>query len=171
MIFEGNNIITLLSLPEWDERILKMLEEFNEERPTLNDMNKSTHFTEPKGYFISLNFDSDCMTDKQKENAKQGNIYLNQITLKEKTPLKLPFGIKMGDSYFDIEAKIGAEAEFINEYVPTQLQWTLKDTDKSYQFFCIFKDTDFKSLIKIFMRPLDNESKYMARIPFVRPKK
>jgi len=170
MIFEGNNIITLLSLPEWDERILKMLEEFNEERPTLNDM-EPTHFIEPKGYFISLNFDTDCMTDKQKENAKQGNIYLNQIILEEKTPLKLPFGIKMGDSYFDIETKIGVEAAFINENFPAQLQWTLKDADKTYQFFCIFEDEDFKSLTEIFIRPFDNKIEYTARIPFVRPKR
>lgn len=171
MIFEGNNIITLLSLPEWDERILTMLEEFNEERPTLNNIDKSTHFTEPTDYFISLNFDEQSLTDKQKENAKQGNIYLNQITLKEKTPLKLPFGIKMGDSYFDIEKKIGLEANFINEYLPTQVQWILRDEDKDYEFFCIFNNENFESLVKIFMRPLDKEANYMARIPFKKPKK
>jgi len=171
MIFEGNNIIMLLSLPEWDDRVLKMLEEFNEERPTLNDMDKSTHFTDPEGYFVSLNFDSNCMTNKQKENAKQGNIYLNQITLKSKTPLKLPFGIEMGDSYFDIESKIGVEAEFINEYMQTQIHWILTDVDKSYQFFCIFNNENFESLIQIFIRPVNNDTNYSARKPFIRPKK
>ncbi|MDD3597417.1 hypothetical protein [Sulfuricurvum sp.] len=33
MLLDGNNMIELLSLPEWDERILDMLEEFGEERP------------------------------------------------------------------------------------------------------------------------------------------
>ena len=122
MLIDGNNMIELLSLPEWDDRVLDMLEEFGEERPKVIDGN-TTIFITRKDYGFEMMFDEVVSTKKQIEMEGQGNLYLNQIVLKRETKIKLPFGIETSDNYEVICTKIGRKANGKNKFVKNQFHW------------------------------------------------
>ncbi|MBU3013275.1 hypothetical protein KO488_00805 [Poseidonibacter lekithochrous] len=144
MLLDGNNMIEMLSLPEWDDRVLDMLEEFGEERPKVIDGN-TTIFITRKDYGFEMMFDEVASTEKQKENIGQGNLYFNQIILKNDTKIKLPFGIETSDNYEAICKKIGKKADSKNKYVKNRFRWILNDKEKEYFINIVF--TDEKLLI------------------------
>ncbi|XOB63271.1 hypothetical protein ACMC56_05540 [Campylobacterota bacterium DY0563] len=159
MLLDGNNMIELLSLPEWDEKIIDMLEEFGEERPVY-DPNDTTIFIKPAGYDIEMMFDDWIITDKQKEMAGQGNLYFNQIILKNTTKIKFPFGIEAVDNYKTISKKIGKKADYTNKYDDTRLTWLLDDGEKKYFLGCNFDDQSFNTLKRISLTLYDKEIDY-----------
>ena len=65
MLLDGNNMIELLSLPEWDERIVAMLEEFGEERPVYNP-HDTTIFITRKDYGFEIMFDDWTITKNKR---------------------------------------------------------------------------------------------------------
>lgn len=159
MLLDGNNMIELLSLPEWDERILDMLEEFGEERPVY-DPNDTTIFIKPAGYDIEMMFDDWTTTEKQKKMAGQGNLFLSQISLKNTTKIKLPFGIEAGDNYETISKKIGKKADYTNKYDSVSRHWLLDDGEKQYFLNCVFSDENLIKWNKIWFDLYDKEIDY-----------
>jgi hypothetical protein len=90
MLIDGNKMIEIIGLPEWDERILDILEEFGEERPVLDDdKDIFTIWMKPEGYGIVLMFDDMEINNKQRE-ASTGDVYLNQVSFDEDTTMQLP---------------------------------------------------------------------------------
>lgn len=164
MLIDGNNMIELLSLPEWDDRILDMLEEFGEERPVY-DPNDTTIFIKPAGYDIEMMFDESCHTLRQKEDVGQGNLYFNQITLNYTTKIKLPFGIKAGDNYETISQKIGKKADYKNRYITHYYHWVLDDGKKTYSLNCDFTDESLTSWNQIWFQLHDKDRNYRGLIP------
>ncbi len=164
MLIDGNNMIELLSLPEWDDRILDMLEEFGEKRPVY-DPNDTTIFIKPAGYDIEMMFDARNRTEKQKEMAGQGNLYFNQIILKNITTIKLPFSIEMGDNYETISKKIGKKADYTNKYDSVSRHWLLDDGEKQYFLNCDFTDENLITWNSIWFTLFDKEMNYRGLIP------
>jgi len=163
MLLDGNNMIELLSLPEWDDRILDMLEEFGEERPVYDP--ESTSFITPQGYGFEMMFTTRLHTEKQKEMAGQGNLFLSQIVLHDDTTIKLPFGIAMGDDYESISQKIGKKVDYKNKYDDTRLTWLLDDGEKKYFLGCNFEDNSFHELKRLSLTLFDKEMNYRGLIP------
>ncbi|WP_428746076.1 hypothetical protein [Sulfurimonas sp.] len=165
MKLDGNNMIELLSLPEWDERVVAMLEEFGEERPVYNPEDR-TVFIKPEGYFLELMFEDDAMTSKQKEHAGEGNLYLNQIILSNKTTIKLPFNLEIGDDYDTVVKKVGVKADYKNKYGDETLHWLLDDGEKKYFLNIDFEDNLYKKLKQLSIIPYSDSINYRGHIAF-----
>ncbi len=162
MLIDGNKMIEILGLPEWDDRVLAVLEEFGEERPILDDdKDVFTVWMQPNGYGIELMFDDTCNNNKQR-NDSEGNIYLNQISFDEDSTIQLPFGIEIGDSKEIIEKKIGQKAYAINEY--NDLHWLLDDGEKKYFINCSFEDDRQEKLDSLMLDLFDEELGYSGLI-------
>ncbi|WP_320033433.1 hypothetical protein [Halarcobacter sp.] len=164
MKLDGNNMIELLSLPEWDEKIIDMLEEFGEERPVYNP-EQSYVFVTLKDYGLEMMFETDCLTPKQKEHAGEGNLWLNQIVFNDETTIKLPFNLEIGDNYETISKKIGKKADYTNKYDDTRLTWLLDDGEKKYFLGCNFDDQSFNTLKRISLTLYDKEINYRGLVP------
>lgn len=159
MLIDGNKMIEILGLPEWDERVLDILEEFEEERPELeNDDDIYPLFKNIKEYGINLMF-NDVGDNIKQRNDSEGNIYLNTINLKSITAMKLPFGIEMGDDKETIEKKIGEKAYAQNNFSDNRFHWLLDDGEKKYFLNCSFKILN-KDLKKISFILFDEEEEY-----------
>jgi hypothetical protein len=159
MLIDGNKMIEVLGLPEWDDRVLDILEEFGEERPVLDDdKDIFTIWMKPEGYGIELMFDDIEINNKQRE-ASTGDVYLNQVVFNENTTMKLPFGIEMGDDKETIEKKIGEKAYAQNNFSDNRFHWLLDDGKKKYFLNCSFKILN-KDLKKISFILFDEEEEY-----------
>jgi hypothetical protein len=146
MLIDGNKMIEILGLPEWDERVLDILEEFEEERPELeNDDDIYPLFKNIKEYGINLMF-NDVGDNIKQRNDSEGNIYLNTINLKSTTTIKLPFGIEMGDDKDTIEKKIGEKVYAKNDFLDNRLHWLLDDGEKKYFLTCNFNNQKLENL-------------------------
>ena len=93
MEINNNTFITILGLPEWDDRVLEMLDFFDEKRPKI-EAGEIDYFMTSDKYGIEVLFDDDCTTPAQIALEANGNLYVNQIAFTEETTLNLPFGIK-----------------------------------------------------------------------------
>ncbi|WP_428746075.1 hypothetical protein [Sulfurimonas sp.] len=165
MLIDGNNMIELLSLPEWDERVVAMLEEFGEERPVYNP-EQSYVFITLKDYGLEMMFETDALTPKQKENEGQGNLYLNQISLSNKTTIKLPFDLEIGDDYDTVVKKLGKDANYENSDTKELLYWLLDDGEKKYFINVNFEDASYEKLKNIFLDPYSEDIEYFGCIAF-----
>ena len=164
MLIDGNNMIELLSLPEWDDRVLDMLEEFGEERPKVIDGN-TTIFITRKDYGFEMMFDEVVSTKKQIEMEGQGNLYLNQIVLKRETKIKLPFDINVNDNYKTIAKKIGKKANYKNKHRDEKLHWLLDDGEKKYFIGIDFENNSYEKIYKISMTLYKDTINYRGLIP------
>jgi hypothetical protein len=159
MLIDGNKMIEALGLPEWDDRVLDILEEFGEERPVLDD-DKDIFiiWMKPEGYGIVLMFD-DMERNNQQREASTGDVYLGQVVFNENTTMKLPFGIEMGDDKDTIEKKIGEKAYAQNNFSDNRFHWLLDDGEKKYFFNCDFT-LEKNSLEEISLILFDEEKEY-----------
>jgi hypothetical protein len=163
MLIDGNKMIEILGLPEWDDRVLDILEEFGEERPVLDDdKDIFTIWMKPERYGIELMFDENCKLNQYKDIGFTGSAYLNQISFDEDTTMQLPFGIKIGDSKEIIEKKIGQTAYALNEY--NDLHWLLDDGEKKYFINCSFEDDTQEKLDSLMLDLFNEEIKYELTI-------
>ena len=163
MLIDGNKMIEVLGLPEWDDKIIDIIEEFGEERPTL-DEDTFTVWMRPDGYDVELAFDDTCNNVQQREREGERNIYLNQISVEEDTTLKLPFEIEMGDNYDTITSKIGIKAYAKNKLMDYRFHWLLEDNTKKYFLNCEFTDNTAKSLEKLDLGLFDPKMNYSGMI-------
>jgi hypothetical protein len=167
MLIDGNSMIEMLGLPEWDDRIIAMLEEFGEDRPVYDPEN-TTLFIDPEGYSISMMFDTVVSTKKQKEMEGEKNLYFNQIILNNETTILLPFDIKMQDSYEAIRKKLEgkAEAEYKNKNEERDaFYWLLNDGDKKYFINIFFTNSKLSEIETLSITLYKEHLNYRGLIP------
>jgi len=143
-----NTFIDILGLPDWDDRVLEILEVLELDRPEVKEGEVYAYLSSSK-YDIALMFDYDSITLEQKAMEDAGNLYLNQITFNENTTLILPYNIHMGDNYNTIVNKIGRKTDLPEEYINDSCGW---EFDMPYWLSCTFEDKAMKSLKKLFIR-------------------
>ena len=161
MLIDGNKMIEILGLPEWDDRVLDVLEAFGEERPVLDDEKDIfTVWMQPDGYGIELMFDGNCKLEQHQDVGSTGSAYLNQISFDEDTTMPLPFGIEMGDSKEIIEKKIGQKAYSKNNKNNNKLDWLLDDGEKKYFIHCTFEDNSYEILTDIWLSLFNKDANY-----------
>jgi len=171
VIINGNNIITLLSLPEWDEKVQSLLKMLGKERPKLADNEIMTFITD-KEYGLELKFTEECITKAQKKHCSDGNLYFNYIDFYISKKTVLPFSIKAQDTYEKVKEKIGKQALYGNQYFPQIVAWELIISDRKYSFLIQFTNGNLNEVFKIMIAPFDEEHDNATwAIPFVRPRK
>ena len=119
-----DTFMDILGLPEWDDRVIAVLEQLELEKPVVKEGEVYAYLSSKK-YGIDLMFDYDCITPEQKEMEENANLYLNQISFEENTSLLLPFGINMGDSYDTIVEKVGREPDIQASAYDERFMWDL----------------------------------------------
>jgi len=168
LLTEGNNIITLLSLPEWDEKIQSLLKMLGKERPKLANNEIMTFITD-KEYGLELKFTEECITKTQKKHCNEGNLYFNAIDFYISKNTILPFSIEAKDTYEKVEEKIGKQALYRNQHFPQIVAWKLIISDKKYSFLIQFENENLNEVFKIMIAPFDEEHDNSTwAIPFVR---
>ena len=150
MIIDKNTFIEILSLPEWDERILSILEYMELERPLIVQGEIDCFRTSEK-YGIQMLFDDMCKTEIQKEMENEGNLYLNQISFSKDTPFILPFDLTMKDNYDTVISKIGKVPDKKSRGSDTSFRWDIEDDNKQIRFVCEFNDNHLNSLQNFWM--------------------
>lgn len=150
MTIDKNTFIEILSLPEWDERILSILEYLELERPSIEEGEIDCFRTSEK-YGIEMLFDSTCTTEIQKEMENQGNLYLNQISFSKDTPFVLPFDLTMEDNYDTVISKMGRVPDKKSRGSDTSFRWDIEDENKEIRFICEFNDKHLNSLQNFWM--------------------
>jgi hypothetical protein len=164
MLIDGNKMIEILGLPEWDDRVLDILEEFGEERPELEDEDDIYPLFK---YIEKINVQfmfNDIGDNIKQRNDSEGNIYLNQILFDENTKVDLPFNLEIGDSKETIEKKIGEKAYSKNNRKENKLNWLLDDGEKKYFIHCTFEDNEHTNLVGIWLSLFDEEINYNVTI-------
>lgn len=159
MLIDGNNMIEMLSLPEWDDRIIDMLEEFAEKRPVLG-INDTDVFIMPDGYNLQMMFDERCITDDQLKLKSGGNLYLNQISINQPSKIILPFKLEFSDSYEIMSQKIGRKPDFRNKRKKEKFNWLLEDDSKKYFLHVEFEDEDLKACKEVYLSLFDGKANY-----------
>lgn len=150
MTIDKNTFIEILSLPEWDERILNILEYMELERPSL-EQGEIDCFRTSEKYGIEMLFDSNCTTEIQKEMENQGNLYLNQISFSKDTPFILPFDLTMEDNYDTVISKMGRVPDKKSRGSDTSFRWDIEVDNKEIRFICEFNDKHLNSLQNFWM--------------------
>lgn len=152
MEINNNTFIDILGLPEWDDRVLEVLDFFGEKRPKV-EAGEIDYFMTSEKYGIEILFDDDCTTPAQISLEADGNLYVNQIAFFEGTILNLPFGIKMGDSHEEITSKIGRITDIPRKHQkPKSLGWALGGDEKPFWLSAIFENNKKDNLVELFMR-------------------
>lgn len=146
-----NIFIDILGLPEWDDKVLEVLEALELERPIVEEGEVYAYLSSDK-YGIDIMFNYDCITPLQKELEANRNLYVSQVSFKENTSLSLLFGIKKGDNYQEIVTKLNKDTDTEEEYIDDTCEWELSNNDTPYSLYCIFEDKNLKNLKNIWLR-------------------
>lgn len=152
MTIDKNTFIEILGLPEWDAKVLNVLEYLELERAFLKQ-GEMDCFRKSTKYGIVMLFDDTCNTAKQIEMEDSGNLYLNQISFDKDTPFSLPFTLTMKDDYDIVITKIGRAPDKKSRGSNTSFSWEFEREDKNIQFVCDFKNDNLTSLKEFWMRP------------------
>jgi hypothetical protein len=151
-----NTFIDILGLPEWDERVIDLLEYLELERP-IPKKGETDIFLKAEKYDIELFFDEIVTVPEQEKFAESGTLFLDQISFDMNTSLPLPFGITKEDNYQDIVEKIGKETDTPSKYIDNNCGWQLLNNDNiDYWFSVIFNnncmDNDVSKIKEIVFR-------------------
>jgi len=153
-----------------DEKVESLLKNIGEKRPKLKENEYST-FIISKEYGLELKFTEECITKEQKTHCNEGNLYFNYITFYPRKKTILPFSIEKGDTYKEVEEKIGEKALYGNRYFPNMVNWELIIDDKKYSFSITFKSENLHGILNIIVTSFDEEHDNSTwAIPFVRDK-
>ena len=142
-----NTFIDILGLPEWDDRVIEVLEAVELPRPILKegDVDKFLH---SKKYGIELFFDNIAITELQKELDSTNTLFLDHVSFDKDTILPMPFNIKMEDDYKTIVEKIGREPDVKATESETTFIW-----DFPYKRFVVnLEDESLNSLKEFWFR-------------------
>jgi len=144
-----DTFIDILGLPEWDEKIIEILEQLELERPIL-DKDEVDKFLNSNKYGIELFFDKSVTTDLQKELEYTDTIFLDHVSFNKNTTLMMPYNIEIGDDYETIVLKIGRESDTPETYREGGCGWG--DKIKPYWLQCNFTNDNLEELEELFIR-------------------
>jgi len=142
-----NTFIDILGLPEWDDRVLEVLDALELERPVLKE-GEVDKFLHSKKYGIELFFDNIAITELQKELTSTNTLFLDHVSFDKDTILPMPFNIKMEDDYKTIIEKIGRKPDVKATESETTFIW-----DFPYKRFVVnFEHESLNSLKEFWFR-------------------
>ena len=141
----GDHLTKIMSRPEWDDEVLALLELCEEERVDLGDMYTKNIYVEKFG--IKLKFSADLNSEKQREEAEAGNLYLQGISFYDESTISLPFGLKWGDERNVCVQKIKECSQIVHLFrtrtEKAQIDsYLLEDEDKKYFFKLKFTEDE-----------------------------
>ena len=146
-----NTFIDILGLPEWDDRVLEVLEALELERPVVEEGEVYAYLSSNK-YGIDIIFDYDCITPLQKELEADANLYVSQITFIKDSSILFPFNIMYSDDFDNITTKIGREPDTPKERIIDGCGWAMGNTELPYWLYTGYTDATLTTLKKLFMR-------------------
>ena len=126
MKLDGDKIIELIGLPDYDDGVLDLLDALEEDRETISD---NIEITEEK-YGIILGFNDFKLNKKQRADTS-GAMFLNAIEFYPNFE-HLPLGLDANDSYDEVVQKLGQEANFIS-----------KERDDAHYRYWFFKERGY----------------------------
>lgn len=153
--------ITILGEPEWNEKVIEVLEKYEMPRPEPTP-ESFILFSDTEDNFIHFTFNKKSVTNTQKKLKEQGNLYLQSMTIsysKRGDEKGLPFDINNHTSYHDLTDKIG-HAQFQSKNKFYRKIWRLqKENDETYHMSCVFTE-DLKNCKKISLLTYNEEIAY-----------
>jgi len=154
MELNGDKIVELIGLPDYDDRVLDLLEALGEDRDTIDDNYERTE----EKYGIILDFDYSKLNKKQKSDSS-GAKFLNSIEFYYNFK-KLPFGLDDTDSYDIVVQKLGKEADFIStdKDDASHRYWFFKE--RGYLIWMTFEDDKLNEIYNLIVRTYEKPIKY-----------
>ena len=146
-----NTFIDILGLPEWDDKVLDLLDYLELKRPVVEKGEVYAYLSSDK-YGIDIMFDYDCITPLQKELEENGNLYVSQISFEENSKIVFPFNITYEDDLETVIDKIGREPSSPQERIIDGCGWAMGDIELPYWLYTGYTDSTLIKLKKLFMR-------------------
>jgi len=148
-----NTFIDILGLPEWDDRVIEVLEAVELKRP-IPKKGETDIFLKSEKYGIELFFDETVTIVEQEKYAESGTLFLDQISFNMNTSLPLPFAIIKEDNYLNIVEKIGTDANYLNiPMAENKASWFFKNINNfSVRLALVFHDDSLEGLNRVWIR-------------------
>jgi len=146
-----NTFIEILGLPEWDDRVLEVLEALELPRPIVEDGEVYAYLSSDK-YGVDIMFDYDCITEEQKAMEKDRNLYVSQVSFSRDTKLLLPYGISFSDEIDDVINKLDSEPDTPSNRINDGCGWAKVHNNTPYWLYTGYFDSDLNGIKKLFIR-------------------
>jgi len=162
-----NTFLEVFTLPEWDEKVISIVDFLGQERP--KDEGAGTVFVNSKEHGLEMMFDYNIGTLEQKKIIDSGSLFLNQISFsKSKKNTPLPFDINIADSYkIAIEKIISSGMNMISRYSASIGNRILvEDKNKKYFIHLNFKDESFEYLEELVLVIYNENYDYSTLAPY-----
>ena len=140
-----NTFIEILGLPEWDDKVLDLLDYLELKRPIV-EKGEGYAFLKSEEHGVDIMFDYDCITPLQKELEADRNLYVNQISFNLNTDLLLPYHLEASDDYNTVVSKIGREPDAKALGSNTRFRWSFNNKEINYRIIVDFKEEGLHSL-------------------------
>jgi len=155
MEVNGDLLVEVLSLPEWDTNVLNLLDLCEVERISIDEEELSIDIEVDK-YKIELEFSRLLKSEKQLGEAEQGNIYLEQVFFDTDCLITLPFGLEIGDTTELCIKKIFSKTKPLKRFkFPAIYTLLLKDENKKYLLDLGYTEDSDRVLIDVMINTFD----------------